>query len=70
MAFRLLTCPESGHLERIEYDDTPCGMLILGCSSRTGSRCPRTCAMRFDRRDRVLDIDESILAVGDTTGLL
>jgi hypothetical protein len=71
MGFRLVTCPESAHLERIEYAETACGLLILGCSRFEPTcevSCPRTCAARLDRRSR-LDIDEDILAIGDDTSL-
>jgi len=65
MACRLLTCPESGHLETIIYDDTPLGMLIDACTrfERCPMSCPRTCAARIDRRMR----DGFDLDVGDTT---
>ncbi len=83
MAYRLVTCPESAHLELIEYAETPCGMLILGCSSfrpPCDASCPRTCAARLDQRDRILgdddedvdlelDFDHGLLAVGDETSL-
>jgi hypothetical protein len=71
MGFRLVTCPESAHLERIEYAETECGLLILGCSRfdpPCEASCPRTCAARLDRRAR-LDLDEHILAIGDDTSL-
>jgi hypothetical protein len=79
MAYRLVTCPESAHLELIEYADTPCGLLILGCSSfgpPCAVNCPRTCAARLDQHDRVLgdgdvdlviDLEEYLLAIGDDT---
>lgn len=75
MAYRLVTCPESAHLELIEYDDTPCGMLILGCSRfrpPCAVGCSRTCAARFDRRNRELEdceIDERTLDVGELTSV-
>jgi hypothetical protein len=55
MAFRLVTCPESGHLELIDFEDTPFGLLIRDCSGlRECPRdCPRTCAARLDRRQRL-----------------
>jgi hypothetical protein len=55
MAYRLITCPEIAHLELIEYEDHPCGMLIQACSRFRppgAVTCPRTCAARLDRRDR------------------
>jgi hypothetical protein len=73
MAYRLVTCPETAHLELIEYDESRCGMLILGCStfrSPCSIACPRTCAARLDRRRRDPgEIDESVLKVGDAISL-
>ena len=54
MESKLVTCPESAHLERIEYEAHPLGMLIAGCSRFQPTcdlTCDRTCAARFDRRD-------------------
>jgi hypothetical protein len=62
MAYQLITCPESAHLELIEYEETPCGILIFGCSAfrpPCAVDCPRTCAARLDRRQRELDPAES-----------
>lgn len=53
MAFMLVTCPESAHLEEIEYEDDPLGMLIVRCSAFPPGcpmKCARTCAARLDRR--------------------
>jgi hypothetical protein len=53
MASILLTCPESAHLEKIEYVDHPLGMLIVRCSAYPGDcppACPRTCAKRLDQK--------------------
>ena len=50
--YRMVTCPETAHLELIEYDDTPLGMLIRGCSRfrpACAIACSRTCAARFDQ---------------------
>jgi len=55
MAHRLVTCPETAHLELLEYEDTPCGMLVVACSRfrpACAVECPRTCAARLDRRGR------------------
>jgi len=55
MASRFITCPETAHLEMIEYEDTPLGMLIHACSQYRPAcdvSCPRTCAARLDRRAR------------------
>ena len=79
MGFRLVTCPESAHLERIEYAETDCGLIILGCSRfdlPCELSCPRTCAARLDQRDRLdldvsveVELDEELLAIGDDTSL-
>lgn len=52
MASMLVTCPESAHLEKIEYEQGPLGMLIDSCSAFAGCplTCPRTCAARLDRK--------------------
>ena len=55
MIYRLVTCPETAHLELIEYEDHPLGMLICRCSRfrpPDDITCPRTCAARLDRRAR------------------
>jgi len=55
MASRLVTCPETGHLERIEYQIHHLGLLIDACSRfcpADGVDCPRTCAARLDRGRR------------------
>lgn len=61
-----ITCPESGHLEEIELERTPLGLLVTGCS-RYGERpigCPRECARRMDRCDRLnADDRERVLIV-------
>jgi hypothetical protein len=79
MPYRLVTCPESAHLELIEFAETPCGRLILACSSfrpPCAVNCPRSCAARLDRRDGIHaddetdpELDESLLEVGDDTSL-
>lgn len=59
--YRLITCPETAHLELIEYDETPFGLVIAACSRFRPAcqpNCPRTCAARLDRRDgATLQID-------------
>lgn len=73
MAYRFVTCPDTAHLELIQYDDTPLGMLIVGCSRLRGAcavDCPRTCAARLDRRASSLaHDDDEILSVGDLTSV-
>jgi Flavodoxin domain len=62
----LLTCPETAHLEEVELEPTPLGVVIVGCSRyREGNlSCPRECARRMDRRVH-LDVDgrERVLLV-------
>lgn len=43
-----VTCPETAHLETIEYEDTPHGILITRCSRSV--ECQRMCAARLDRK--------------------
>jgi hypothetical protein len=53
MATKLLTCPETAHLEMVEYQTHPFGMLIDACSRFRPPcevNCARTCAARLDRR--------------------
>ena len=55
MALKLVTCPETAHLEEIDYVTHPLGLLIEGCSRFQGGctlSCERTCAARLDRRRR------------------
>jgi len=55
MAYRLVTCPETGHLELLEYIDHPVGILVHACSRfrpACAVGCARTCAARLDRRAR------------------
>ena len=57
MAIRMVTCPETAHLEAIDYEATPHGMLIYACSRQRSCdlTCPRTCAARLDRRSRIIE---------------
>jgi hypothetical protein len=57
MESKLVTCPESAHLERIEYENHPLGLLIAACSRfqpACAVTCQRMCAAMLDRRDRVM----------------
>jgi len=48
---KLVTCPESAHLEEIECEATPCGIVIVSCSRLgEGEMCARECARRLDQR--------------------
>jgi menaquinone-dependent protoporphyrinogen IX oxidase len=51
---KLVTCPETGHLEDVALEDTPLGLVVTGCSRFAGDEpaCPRECCRRMDRRDR------------------
>ena len=60
MPSMLVTCPETAHLEQIDYDDHPLGMLIHACTRfhpACAMRCQRTCAARLDRKSRHLPED-------------
>lgn len=53
MASMMVTCPESAHLETIDHEEHPLGMLIVKCTAYPGEcapGCPRTCAARLDQR--------------------
>lgn len=75
MPRRLVTCPDTAHLELISYQEHPLGTLVDECSRFADGvpTCPRTCAERLDRRSRAqlgLEGDvEELLAVGDDTRL-
>jgi hypothetical protein len=51
MTRKLITCPETDHLEVIELEDTTFGAVIASCSrlARCGLRCSRVCAALIDR---------------------
>lgn len=56
MASKLITCPESAHLEKIEYEDHPLGMLIVACTRfkpDCAVTCARLCAARLDQKRRM-----------------
>jgi hypothetical protein len=68
MPSHLVTCPESAHLEEIEYEDHPLGLLIVACSRFTPAcavTCERLCAARLDRKRRGSD---EFLEEEDTLG--
>jgi hypothetical protein len=74
MAVKLITCPESAHLEQIEYMDTPLGLLIHRCSRFEPActvSCARECAARLDRKRRLSEEFDEMptldLDVGDDT---
>lgn len=71
-----VTCPETAHLETLDVEHHPLGILISGCSGwETGDEktCPRRCAALLDRRERArCEPDQVTLAsleVGDETRL-
>jgi hypothetical protein len=47
---KLITCPETVHLEVIEFEDTELGTVITSCSrlARCGLECTRVCAALID----------------------
>ncbi len=60
MERKAITCPRSGHLEVIDYEPTPLGLIVLGCtrSSPGELRCTCECARRIDRRDRSTSVED------------
>jgi hypothetical protein len=62
-----ITCPETAHLEEVDLDETPHGLLVTGCSRFSPScavRCGGECARRLDQRDRELrEREERVLVV-------
>jgi hypothetical protein len=55
MERKRITCPETSHLELIDYEQTPLGIVIAGCSRflpRCSLACSRECAACLDRRSR------------------
>ena len=72
MRSMLVTCPESAHLEEIEYVDSPFGMLITRCTRFSPScavTCDRVCAARLDRKRRCSQefVDDEDTLVGENT---
>ena len=62
MPSMLVTCPESAHLESIEYEDDDLGMLITSCTAFSppcAVTCARTCAARLDRRRKACRAPET-----------
>jgi hypothetical protein len=65
MERKRITCPETAHLEEVDIEQTPLGVLIEGCSRfqpRCNVQCARCCAALMDvrdKRDDSLDIDFS-----------
>jgi hypothetical protein len=68
MERKRITCPESAHLETIDYERTRCGIVIDACSRfdpPCAVACAGECARRLDLRDRlhVDDHSERVLVV-------
>jgi hypothetical protein len=50
-----ITCPETAHLEEVDLEPTPLGIVVVGCSRfepRCEVQCTRECARRMDHRER------------------
>ena len=68
MGSKLVTCPETAHVERIEYEEHGLGLLITGCTGLASCavECQRTCAVMLDRKRAVVggvDVDEEVTEV-------
>jgi menaquinone-dependent protoporphyrinogen IX oxidase len=67
MERKRITCPETAHLEEIDLERTPVGLVIHECSRFHPSRdlaCTRECAKRMDRRERIdIDAQDRILVI-------
>ncbi|HEY5951389.1 MAG TPA: hypothetical protein VIV40_38110 [Kofleriaceae bacterium] len=51
----LVTCPESAHLESIEYEEDDRGMVITSCTAFSPAcavTCAQMCAARLTQRRR------------------
>lgn len=61
-----ITCPESAHLEEVDLERTPLGLVVLGCSKfepRCDVACARECARRLDARQHSDDANDRVLIV-------
>jgi len=57
MAFQVITCPQSGQPETIEFELTPFGMVISSCTKLVHDDklvCPRSCAKQRRCEPRAL----------------
>ncbi len=78
MERKRITCPESAHLETIEFERTPCGIVLDACSRFDPPHaitCAGECARRLDQRDRLHADDHServlvVIAKGRATRVL
>ncbi len=70
MPTMLVTCPETAHLECVQYEDDPLGMLVVACtrfSPVCAVRCDRSCAARLDRKRKLSTEPDEITHIGDDT---
>jgi hypothetical protein len=68
MERRQIDCPETDSREEIDFERTPCGVVVEGCSRfapRCAMTCSGNCARLIDRRDRrdVEDAQPRVLVV-------
>lgn len=67
MERKAITCPRSAHFEVIDYERTPLGILVTGCTRFPlgDVTCTCECARRLDRSDRANNADptERVLVV-------
>jgi hypothetical protein len=65
---KIIKCPETERLEEIDFERTPCGIVIAGCSRfepHCAVACTARCAAALDKLDRrdVEDRDPRVLVV-------
>ena len=61
-----ITCPLTGHLETVELEQTPLGLVVERCSRFSPSdrvTCTRECARRLDRRESEDELTERVLVL-------
>lgn len=68
MERRRIDCPETQSREVIDFERTPCGVVITGCSRfepRCAVSCSGACAKLLDERDRrdVDDVEPRVLVI-------
>jgi hypothetical protein len=66
MERRRITCPDSAHLEEVDFERTAHGLVVAGCSRFAPScavTCGGECARRLDRKEQLHDARDRVLVV-------